>query len=342
MSARKIFFNDKPLCLSQVDGKRVLVSTADCKIYMVDPPYTGKKLLFEGLSPISCVEHQNGEIFFGDWNGCVYRMSIDVNERDSCTGNINTDENSMKGGINLPSDGTCPSVTTKRIKNVQNEIEKKHQESADSSSKKEIERVKNVFIKNAIIKSMKIFNGNVYVGINQKLIIMDKNLQVKTRINLNNKILCFAVINDQLYMGMSIPSILRFNNGKIEEIPTAHQSSILCISTDENGDIVTSSADKTLMVNNRVVYTGAEWIRVCLCLYFTDGNAVKKRTGKDSSTLFVHEGYVVGLQQNEEWLFSIGLDRCLTAFRKDGKMKMDVLGDWDEEEEIKRLNDEFG
>lgn len=335
----KIFFNDKPLCLSKLDENRLLVSTADGKIYAIEPPYTNKKLIFSGLSPISCVEYENGKIFFGDWNGNVCKMSVDV--REYSTDKKYHENMGISSSTGMRVDASLP-TNMELEESTGKETAFQHQGDETETDYREIKQMKSICLGNAIIKCMKIFNGGIYVSIDRNLIIMDFDLQIRTKMNMNNKILCLAIMNDQLYMGMSVPSIQRFDNGTINEIATHHQSSILCISTDENGDVMTSSADKTLMVKNRTLYTGTEWIRVCLGSYFTDGNLVKKRTGSTITTLFVHGGYVVGLQESKDRLFSIGLDCCLAVVEKDESKKMDVACDWDEEEEIRRLNEEFG
>lgn len=189
----------------------------------------------------------------------------------------------------------------------------------------------------AIIKCLAVFNEEVFISIDTFLIVLDTDLNIKNKINLDNRILCFSIINNELYMGMSVPSILVYKDGIVRSLYTGHTSSVLCIceckkESDNNTTtmLITASADKTLMKDNVIVYSGDEWIRVCLDDYFTDGNTVREK----DRLLYEHKGYVVGLERNEKYLFSIGLDCCLIIY---GSEK--VLEEY--EDEIARLNDEY-
>lgn len=374
IKTHKIYFTDKPLSLIKINNG-LLVSTADGKIYLISQPYRGKQLIYsnnkkgyidedktnnEGsingdrtnneeymngnrtishednifinnphdCSPIGAMDSYGSWLFFGDWNGTVYRI------------------------------------------NYSEELKKKNLD-----SKSHTNNILKLNLGNLIIKCLAHHNNNIYISMEQKLIILSLKLEVVRSVNFNNKVLCLWSTEESLFMGMSVPAIFTISEdaGKnknmtpiSENIPntvsnkqtiapliTTHQSSILGIYHNAQG-LWTASADKTLRLNDKVLYQGSEWIRIIRGKYFCDGRDVKEikernnfRTNCNNlnsndnesnfefSVVLRHNDYVVGIEQVDNFVFSIGLDRCMTVVDLEGNVETTL----DEEDEIRRLNE---
>lgn len=160
------------------------------------------------------------------------------------------------------------------------------------------------------VKCISVFDSKIFVSVDTKLIVLDKDLNILDEVITEYKIGCMHVIDDSVIFGLMTGMISRYNNGYIPAVRSKHETNIMSIYKS-----LTGSSDCTLRDEKEILYTGSGWIRSIF-----DENLFS--SGKDviyrNKLLYSHDDDVIKVVMIGSTILSIGLDYCCKLYNENG------------------------
>lgn len=176
------------------------------------------------------------------------------------------------------------------------------------------------------VKCLTIFDSKIFVSVDKKLFVLDKELNIMEKYDTDYKITCMDVVENELVLGLMTGIISKYKNGYIPGKRTRHETNILSVYKNLSG-----SSDSTLRNEKEILYSGSGWIR---SIY--DENLFS--SGKDvvfnKEVLYSHDDEVMKVIKIENIIFSIGLDYCYNLYSENGM----IYTSEEEDEIMKSLN----
>lgn len=158
------------------------------------------------------------------------------------------------------------------------------------------------------IKCMIEFNGEIYVSIDLKLIVLDLNLDIIHSYDTEYKICCMHKTEFELKFGLITGMISGFKDTYIPASKTLHETTILCIKND-----LTGSADGSLYKKNKILYKDIGWIR---SIHNENLFSSGKNVVMSNKVIYTHDNEVTGVIKINDTIISIGLDYCYKIYKE--------------------------